>query len=85
MSLIMTGHAIATTSSYPSACIAEQDPARLLWRKVESNDPRVPPRAHLVIRAIAERITRKAEYDRAVLAAAGPPGAQETSAIPEAA
>jgi hypothetical protein len=63
----------------------EQDPARLLWRKVESNDPQVPPRAHLVMRAIAERITWKAEYDRAMLAAAGPPGAPETSATPEAA
>jgi hypothetical protein len=63
----------------------EQDPARLLWRKVESNDPQVPPRAHLVMRAIAERITWKAEYDRAMLAAAGPPGAPKTSATPQAA
>jgi hypothetical protein len=63
----------------------EPDMSRLLWRKVESNDPSVPPRAHLVMRAIAERITWKAEYDRALLAAAGPPGGQETSAIPEAA
>jgi hypothetical protein len=58
----------------------EPDPARLLWRKVESNDPQVPPRAHLIMRAIAERITWKAEYDRAMLAAAGPPGDQKTSA-----
>jgi hypothetical protein len=37
------------------------------------------------MRAIAERIRWKAEYDRAMLAAAGSPGAQETSAIREAA
>jgi hypothetical protein len=41
----------------------EPDTSRLLWRKVESNDPHVPPRAHLIMRAIAERITWKAEYD----------------------
>jgi hypothetical protein len=63
----------------------EPDRSRLLWRKVESNDPQVPPRAHLVMRAIAERITWKAEYDRALLAAAGPPGTQETSATRDAA
>jgi hypothetical protein len=64
----------------------EPDMSRLLWRKVESNDPNVPPRAHLVMRAIAERITWKAEYDRALLAAAGPPdGGPETSATLQAA
>jgi hypothetical protein len=36
------------------------------------------------MRAIAERITWKAEYDRALLAAAGPPGV-ETSATQQAA
>ncbi|MGW4482444.1 replication initiator [Amycolatopsis sp. NPDC004368] len=59
----------------------EPDPARLVWRKVESTDAHVPPRDHLVMRAIAERITWKAEYDRALLAA-GPP---ETSATRQAA
>ncbi|MFI5583756.1 replication initiator [Amycolatopsis sp. NPDC051758] len=51
----------------------QPDPARLVWRKVEPGDPQVPPRPHLVMRAIAERITWRAEYDRALLAA-GPPG-----------
>jgi hypothetical protein len=37
------------------------------------------------MRAIAERITWKAEYDRAMLAAAGPPGTEETSATQQAA
>ncbi|MEV4600466.1 replication initiator [Amycolatopsis sp. NPDC049253] len=59
----------------------EPDPARLVWRKVESTDAHVPPRDHLVMRAIAERITWKAEYDRALLAA-GPP---ETPATRQAA
>jgi hypothetical protein len=64
----------------------EPDTSRLLWRKVESNDPNVPPRDQLVMRAIAERITWKAEYDRALLAAAGPPDdGPETSATRPAA
>ncbi|GAA1993442.1 hypothetical protein GCM10009754_85890 [Amycolatopsis minnesotensis] len=63
----------------------QPDPARLSWRKVESNDPNLPPRDHLIMHAIAERITWRAEYDRAMLAAQGPPGDTETSAIPEAA
>ncbi|MEC3978621.1 replication initiator [Amycolatopsis sp. H20-H5] len=60
---------------------------RLVWRKVESGDAHVPPRDHLVMAAIAERITWKAEYDRALLAAAGPPGdgSSETSATRDAA
>ncbi|HKS45458.1 MAG TPA: replication initiator, partial [Amycolatopsis sp.] len=64
----------------------EQDPARLIWRKLQPGDRDAPPRAHLLMRAIAERIAWRAEYDRALLAAAGPPGdGPETSAIPQAA
>jgi transposase-like protein len=64
----------------------EQDTARLVWRKVDPGDRDAPPRAHLLMRAIAERITWKAEYDRALLAASGPPGdGPETSAIQYAA
>jgi hypothetical protein len=60
----------------------EQDTSRLIWRKIDPGDRDAPPRAHLLMRAIAERITWKAEYDRALLAAAGPPGeGPETSAI----
>jgi len=58
------------------------DPARLVWRKVDSGDQSVPPRDHLVMHAISERITWKAEYDRALLAAQGPP---DVSAIQQAA
>jgi hypothetical protein len=60
---------------------SEPDPARLIWRKVKPGDPSVPPRAHLLMHAIAERISWRAEYDRAMLAANGdPPGGSETSA-----
>ncbi|MEV7552339.1 replication initiator [Amycolatopsis sp. NPDC089917] len=58
------------------------DPARLVWRKVDSGDANVPPRDHLVMHAISERITWKAEYDKALLAAQSPP---DLSATPLAA
>ncbi|HEX5408061.1 MAG TPA: replication initiator [Pseudonocardiaceae bacterium] len=58
----------------------EPDPGRLLWRKVAPGDQNVPPRAHLLMHAVAERISWRAEYDRAMLAAAGPPGDVGTSA-----
>jgi hypothetical protein len=57
-----------------------EDTSRWVWQKVKPGDPGVPPRAHLLMRAIAERTRWKAEYDRAMLAAAGPPGGAETSA-----
>jgi hypothetical protein len=63
----------------------EPDPARLIWRKLAPGDQNVPPRAHLLMHAVAERITWKAEYDRAMLAAAGPPGPPDLSATPQAA
>jgi hypothetical protein len=61
------------------------DPGRLIWRKVAPGDQSVPPRAHLLMHAVAERISWRAEYDRAMLAAAGPPGDADLSAIPQAA
>jgi hypothetical protein len=63
----------------------EQDTSRLIWRRLAPGDPHVPPRAHLLMQAIAERIAWRAEYDRAMLAATGPPLAADVSAIPEAA
>ncbi|HEX5114065.1 MAG TPA: replication initiator [Pseudonocardiaceae bacterium] len=62
------------------------DPSRLVWHKVKPGDPGIPPRAHLLMHAIAERIIWKAEYDRAMLAASGsPPGQTDVSAVPLAA
>jgi hypothetical protein len=57
-----------------------QDTSRLIWRKLAPGDPHVPPRAHLLMQAIAQRITWRAEYDRAMLAATGPPGTSDVSA-----
>jgi hypothetical protein len=62
-----------------------QDTSRLIWRKIPPGDPHVPSRAHLLMQAIAERIRWKAEYDQALLAAAGPPGSGDVSAIRQAA
>jgi hypothetical protein len=41
----------------------------LVWHKVQPGDPNVPPRAHLLMHAISERIRWRAEYDKALLAA----------------
>ncbi|KAA2266175.1 replication initiator protein [Solihabitans fulvus] len=62
-----------------------KDTSRLVWHKVQPGDPNVPPRAHLLMHAIAERITWRAEYDRALLAANGDPPAADLSATPQAA
>jgi hypothetical protein len=51
------------------------DTSRLIWRKVDSGDRNAPPRDHLLMHAISERIRWRAEYDSALLAASGPPGA----------
>jgi hypothetical protein len=48
------------------------NPARQIWQKVQPGDPNLPPRAHLLMRAISERIRWRAEYDRALLAAQPP-------------
>ncbi|QFZ16204.1 replication initiator [Saccharothrix syringae] len=56
----------------------EQDTAQLVWHKVRPGDPNVPPRAHLLMHAIAQRVTWRAEYDRALLAATGSPDLSAT-------
>jgi len=62
-----------------------QDTSRLIWRKVAPGDPHVPPRAHLLMHAIAQRIAWKVEYNRAMLAATGPPPDKDRSATQPAA
>lgn len=57
-----------------------QDTSRLIWRKPTPGDPHVPPRAHLLMQAITERLAWRAEYDRAMSAATGPPPGEEISA-----
>jgi hypothetical protein len=51
----------------------EPDRSRLMWQKVQPGDPHQPPRDHLLMHAIAERIRWRAEYDKALLAASGRP------------
>jgi hypothetical protein len=62
------------------------DTSRLIWRKLTPGDPHVPPRAHLLMHAIAQRIAWRAEYDRAMSAGMSPPPDTATvSATPQAA
>jgi hypothetical protein len=63
----------------------EPEPARLIWQRVAPGDPNLPPRAHLLMHAISERIRWRAEYDRALLAAFGPPGPDLSATRPVAA
>jgi hypothetical protein len=51
----------------------------VLIYRVDPGDRDVPPRDELIMRAVAQRITWRAEYDKALLAAAAP-GAQQISA-----
>ncbi|GAA3019779.1 replication initiator [Actinokineospora globicatena] len=47
----------------------EPDRSQQTWHKVKPGDPSVPPRVHLLMHAISERIRWRAEYDAALLAA----------------
>lgn len=51
---------------------------RVLISRIEPGDPAVPSRDELIMRAVAQRITWRTEYDKALLAA-GPPGSERTS------
>jgi hypothetical protein len=50
-----------------------RDPRRYTWITIAPGT-RVPPRAQLLMAAIAKRIEWRGEYDRAMLAAGAPPG-----------
>jgi hypothetical protein len=60
--------------------IVKPDTSHLKVTPVEPGDQSRPLREHLIMAAISQRTVWRAEYLRAQLAA-GPPGAQETSAI----
>ncbi|OBA48816.1 replication initiator protein [Nocardia sp. 852002-20019_SCH5090214] len=64
--------------------IQKPDTSRLIVKPVEPGDKNVPPREHLVMASIAQRIKWRAQYENARLAA-GPPGTQQGSAIDNAA
>jgi hypothetical protein len=55
-----------------------------LWERTAPADPDIPPRAVLLLHAVAERQRWKAEYTAAQLAANGPPP-DDRSVIEEAA
>ncbi|MET7769108.1 replication initiator [Nocardia sp. NPDC005366] len=67
-----------------SVGIVKPDRTHVIVTPVEPGDKAVPPRDHLIMAAISQRIAWRAEYDRALLEA-GPPGAQDHSAIQQAA
>jgi hypothetical protein len=45
--------------------------ANVRWENVAPGDNDVPPRAHLLLHAVSERIRWKAQYNTALLAAQG--------------
>ncbi|WP_130345394.1 replication initiator [Herbihabitans rhizosphaerae] len=60
----------------------EPDRSRFVWNKIQPGDRNAPPRAHLLMHAIAERVTWRAEYDKALLAAGiDPPNPSATPPI----
>ena len=69
---------LCRTSTWPRSGSRSRNRTRPGWSGARSSPATRRCRLghHLVMRAIAERITWKAEYDRALLAAAGPPGAR---------
>lgn len=56
-----------------------RNPDRVLIYRIEPGDPTAPARDELIMRAVAQRITWRTEYDKALIAA-GPPGSEKTSA-----
>ncbi len=57
----------------------DDQPKRVVWNNVQPGDPNVPPRPHLLLRAVAERRRWKAEYTAALLASASSPIRSATS------
>lgn len=55
-----------------------RDPGRVAIFRCEPGDRRIPARDELIMRAVAQRITWRTEYDTALLAT-GPPGGQRIS------
>ena len=54
-----------------------RDPARVVIFKCKPGDRAIPPRDELIMRAVAQRVIWRTEYNKALLAA-GPPGGHET-------
>src|ERR1700741_1796599 len=60
-------------------CTSDRDRDRVLLHRVDPGYRNAPPRDELIRRAVAQRISRKAEYDKALLVTA-PSGRQQISA-----
>jgi hypothetical protein len=60
-------------------CTSDRDRDRVLLHRVDPGYRNTPPREDLIMRAVTQRISRKAEYDKALLAV-GPSGPQQFSA-----
>jgi hypothetical protein len=60
-------------------CTSDRDGDRVLLHRVDPGYRNAPPRDELIMRAVAQRISAKAEYYE-VLLAAGPSGRQKISA-----
>ncbi|WP_228823333.1 helitron helicase-like domain-containing protein [Nocardia blacklockiae] len=64
--------------------IQKPDTSRLIVKPAEPGDKNVPPREHLIMAAVAQRLKWRAEYETARLSAS-PPDPQQLSATPIAA
>jgi hypothetical protein len=60
-------------------CTSDRDRDHVLGYRVDPGYRNAPPRDELIMRAVAQRVSRKAEYAK-VLLAAGPSGRQQISA-----
>jgi hypothetical protein len=64
----------------------DDTPTRVVWHNLAPGDPNVPPRPHLLLRAVAERRRWRAEYLTALAASEGrPPSGDDPSATTHAA
>jgi hypothetical protein len=64
---------------------AVQAAERYVWEPLKPDDPAAPPRAHLVLHALAERITWRAQYQAAKALADGTTESSATASEPSAA
>jgi len=72
-------------SESPPVLSAVEAAERYVWEPLKPDDPAAPPRAHLVLHALAERITWRAQYQAAKALAEGTPESSATASEPSAA
>jgi len=69
----------------PPVLSAGEAAERYVWEPLKPDDPAAPPRAHLVLHALAERITWRAQYQAAKALAEGTTESSATAGEPSAA